>query len=129
MKTIDLRDLKAGDKAWSSQIGEVQIKQVIKVHDYPIKAINESGAFGSFKNDGLCNEVDAHPTLFHSEQEFREYWGLQRDIDAPLTKREQFAMAAMQGLLNSAAYSKPEHYALASVEQADVLLTKLNEKQ
>jgi hypothetical protein len=120
MKTIDLSDLKVGDKAWSMQYGVVYV--------FEIKATIIIKEIGSFDFSGKWMDFDPHPTLFHSEQEFREYWGIQRDIDAPLTKREQFAMAAMQGLLNSAAYSKPEHYALASVEQADALLTKLNEK-
>ena len=120
MKTIDLSDLKAGDKAWSCAYGE---EKVTFVYEKEIEVGN-----ARYHKNGKFFEQDTHPTLFHSEQEFREYWGLQRDIDVPLTKREQFAMAAMQGLLNSAAYSKPEHYALASVEQADALLTKLNEK-
>jgi hypothetical protein len=125
MKTIDLSDLKAGDKAWSAMHGEVTIKIVYRTGmiQTELKLIHyQNGTF--FKDD-------THPTLFHSEQEFREYWGLQRDIDAPLTKREQFAMAAMQGLLANSEYWGGRSFdALinTSVEQADALLTKLNEK-
>jgi hypothetical protein len=127
MKTIDLSDLKVGDKAWSAQNEHGKVTVIDKKNVY-VK-FDSGVCVYFFIENGRVYHDDTHPTLFHSEQEFREYWGIQRDIDAPLTKREQFAMAAMQGLLNSAAYSKPEHYALASVEQADALLTKLNEKQ
>jgi hypothetical protein len=120
MKIIDLSDLKAGDKAWSYQYGVVDIIEIDFSRAYPLGTIT-----GTYTLHGKTIIDHPRPTLFHSEQEFLEYLGLESNT---LTKREQFAMAAMQGLLNSAAYSKPEHYALASVEQADALLTKLNEK-
>ena len=122
MKKIDLSDLKAGDKAWSAMHGEVTIKIVYRMGmiQTELKLIHyQNGTF--FKDD-------THPTLFHSEQEFREYWGLQRDIDAPLTKREQFAMAAMQGLLANPNTLNHYDYSMLAVEQADLLLDKLNEK-
>ncbi len=126
MKTIDLSDLKAGDKAWSVRFGNVILCNPVNT-DYPIQLIDDT----SFDVHGCYYEDDPHPTLFHSEQEFREYWGLQRDIDAPLTKREQFAMAAMQGLLAAMTdfdqYTE-EEIADMAMQQADALLTKLNEK-
>ena len=47
-----------------------------------------------------------------------------------LTKRERFAMAAMQGLAASDAYSQatPTKLALWSVEQADELIAALEKK-
>jgi hypothetical protein len=123
MKTIDLSDLKAGDKAWSYQYGVVDV--------FEIKAEIIIKEIGSFDFSGKWMDFDPHPTLFHSEQEFREYWGLQRDIDAPLTKREQFAMAAMQGLLanKDSRSTSCEFKVETAIEHADALLTKLNEKQ
>jgi hypothetical protein len=122
MKIIDLSDLKAGDEAWSAMHGEVTIKMVYSTGmiQTELKLIHHQN--GTFFKD------DTHPTLFHSEQEFREYWGLQRDIDAPLTKREQFAMAAMQGLLANPNTLNHYDYSMLAVEQADLLLDKLNEK-
>ena len=90
MKTIDLSDLKAGDKAWSCIDGLVEIIKITE-GQYPLETIGNS-----FSINGLYHTDDQHPTLFHSEQEFREYWGMESN---QLTKREQFAMAAMQGLL------------------------------
>jgi hypothetical protein len=44
-----------------------------------------------------------------------------------LTKREQFAMAAMQGLCSKeGAYHRPEHLALDAVNQADAVLAALS---
>ena len=83
MKTIDLSDLKAGDKAWSAMHGEVTIKMVYRtgIIQTELKLIHyQNGTF--FKDD-------THPTLFHSEQEFREYWGLESNT---LTKREQMTI-------------------------------------
>jgi hypothetical protein len=134
MKTIDLSDLKAGDKAWSAMHGEVTIKIVYRMGmiQTELKLIHyQNGTF--FKDD-------THPTLFHSEQEFREYWGLGATLEAfesnTLTKREQFAMAAMQGLLanpngamtegGSMTFS-PDGISHIALKQADALLTKLNE--
>jgi hypothetical protein len=122
MKTIDLSDLKVGDKAWSTQQGEVEVVRIVDGNFYPIHTKTEVYAL-----DGKFSNSYEHPTLFHSEQEFRDYWGIQRDIDAPLTKREQFAMAAMQGLLNSAYDKTYVRIAEQSCKYADALLTKLNE--
>jgi hypothetical protein len=84
-----------------------------------------------YSKDGQRYENDTHPTLFHSEQEFREYWGLEPKIESnQLTKREMFAMAAMQGLLVNSEYwgvNSIDALVNTSVEQADALLTKLNE--
>ena len=125
MKTIDLSDLKAGDKAWSCIDGLVVIEENAYPDIWCIKCYGEW-----YAKNGILNEDDPHPTLFHSEQEFREYWGLQRDIDVPLTKREQFAMAAMQGLLanKDSRSTSCEFKVETSIELADALLTKLNEK-
>jgi hypothetical protein len=125
MKTIDLSDLKPGDKAWSAHHGEVTIKMVINGNIYPIFTDGHD-----YTIDGKFSISDTHPTLFHSEQEFKEYWGIQRDIDAPLTKREQFAMAAMQGILSNHEYSNAtmEGVAKEAIKQADVLMIRLNEK-
>jgi len=122
MKTIDLSDLKVGDKAWSAAIGECRVTYIFE------KVIQCDGTH-EYNVNGTWFDEDTHPTLFHSEQEFRDYWGIQRDIDAPLTKREQFAMAAMQGLLNSAYDKTYVRIAEQSCKYADALLTKLNENQ
>jgi hypothetical protein len=119
--------LKAGDKAWSLQN---EHGKVTAIDGKSVYVEFDSGVcVYFFIENGRVYQDDTHPTLFHSEQEFREYWGLQRDIDAPLTKREQFAMAAMQGLLAAS----PNHFnedslATISIKKADALLTKLNEK-
>jgi hypothetical protein len=126
MKTIDLSDLKAGDKAWSMQYGVVDV--------FEIKATIIIKEIGSFDFSGKWMDFDPHPTLFHSEQEFREYWGIESNT---LTKREQFAMAAMQGLVcSSTGYEQTlvcsstgyEQTSELAVKHADALLTKLNEK-
>jgi predicted lipoprotein len=129
MKTIDLSDLKAGNKAWSAMHGEVTIKMV-----YSTGMIQTELKLIHYQN-GTFFKDDTHPTLFHSEQEFREYWGLGATLEAfesnQLTKREQFAMAAMQGLLANSEYwgaNSIDALVNTSVEQADALLTKLNEK-
>jgi hypothetical protein len=133
MKTIDLSDLKAGDKAWSCIDGE---EKVTFVYEKEI----EVGNARYYKN-GKFFEQDTHPTLFHSEQECQEYLGLCATLEAPesntLTKREQFAMAAMQGLLantngamtegGSMTFS-PDGISRIAVKHADALLDKLNEK-
>jgi hypothetical protein len=122
MKTIDLSDLKAGDEAWSAMHGEVTIKMV-----YSTGMIQTELKLIHYQN-GTFFKDDTHPTLFHSEQEFREYWGLESNT---LTKREQFAMAAMQGLLANGMYSSHANEGVVdyAIELADALLTKLNDKQ
>jgi hypothetical protein len=126
MKTIDLSDLKAGDTAWSCTCGE---EKVIFVYETEIKFGNTH-----YYKNGKFFEKDQHPTLFHSEQEFREYWGLGETLEVlesnQLTKREQFAMAALQGLSNSPYYGDQtfDDVAADAVSFADALLTKLNER-
>ena len=46
-----------------------------------------------------------------------------------LTKREAFAMAAMQGLLSSAVSAKHETFAASAVKMADTLLKELDKEQ
>jgi hypothetical protein len=122
MKTIDLSDLKAGDKAWSCAEGEC----VIQEH-----AIGDTWAIRFkdlwFQTNGIQNFSNQYPTLFHSEQEFREYWGLESN---QLTKREQFAMAAIQGFKLQLGTEDFIYVEMAKqcVKFADALLTKLNEK-
>jgi hypothetical protein len=126
MKTIDLSDLKAGDKAWSVQDGYVK---VVHCHDnctYPIEIKDKKGNYLTYTLNGLSKINNLYPTLFHSEQEFREYWGMESN---QLTKREQFAMVAMQGLLANQ-YSRStscEFKVETAIEHADALITKLNE--
>jgi len=124
MKTIDLSDLKVGDKAWSPIHGEVEVISNYDIGMYPIQINTKKSVYYTYDVNGLYTQDHTHPTLFHSEQEFREYW----DIDAPLTKREQFAMAAMQGLLANKNKLNHYDYSILAVEQADLLLDKLNEK-
>ena len=121
MKKVNLSDLKVGDKAWDYQLGLVTITEICKDNEYCIETDS-----GGYTIGGKLWINDRKPTLFHSEQEFREYWGLQRDTNVPLTKREQFAMAAMQGLLVQPGLS---FYTVAdlAVKAADALRTKLNE--
>jgi hypothetical protein len=123
MKKVDLSDLKEGDKAWSVLEGEGEVKATRHTKGWCIRI---NGKW--YAKNGHANALDQHPTLFHSEQEFREYWGLQRDTNVPLTKREQFAMAAIQGLLANENYSTthPDVIAEISIKQADFMLTKLN---
>jgi hypothetical protein len=118
MKKVDLIDLKVGDKAWSAYQGCVEI--TAKTEFYFVVVGN-----GYYFN-GKMSKDDLHPTLFHSEQEFRDYHGFD---SSTLTKREQFAMAAMQGLLSANKHwSCGEILASCSVQYADALITKLNEK-
>jgi hypothetical protein len=121
MKKVDLSDLKVGDKAWSAAIGECLVT-------YVYERVIQCDGTHEYNSDGTWFEDDDNPTLFHSEQEFREYWGMESNA---LTKREQFAMAAMQGLLANSEYwgaNSIDALVNTSVEQADALLTKLNEK-
>ncbi len=132
MKTIDLSDLKVGDKAWSSRFGEVEITSFFDQHSsFPIEVLTQKGKFYSCSKNGFRGHFEDHPTTFHSEQEFREYWSMQAPESNQLTKREQFAMAAMQGLLAAMTdfdqYTE-EEIADMAMQQADALLTKLNEK-
>jgi hypothetical protein len=122
MKKVNLSDLKAGDKAWSCVEGEGIIKKTDFSEPWTILCHDQW-----YQTNGNSGINDTHPTLFHSEQEFREYWGLQRDTNVPLTKREQFAMAAMLGLLTDKELST-EGAAVLAVKAADALLIKLNEK-
>jgi hypothetical protein len=121
MKTIDLSDLKPGDKAWCAIFGS----GVINDKNSEYVGVDFNGENRYFYLSGNLYQRDVYPTLFHSEQEFREYWGLESNT---LTKREQFAMAAMQGLLNSAYDKTYVRIAEQSCKYADSLLTKLNEK-
>jgi hypothetical protein len=123
MKKVDLSDLKVGDKAWSAMHGYVTVSE--KNHQF-IRVEIKKGFSTYYVNGNFCDS-DTHPTLFHSKQEFFEYWGLQMDTNAHLTKREQFAMAAMQGMLSDKDLST-EGAAVLAVNAADALLTKLNEK-
>jgi len=126
MKTIDLSDLKIGDTAWSCEEGEVIIQKSlegINLH-YPITTENHS-----YTIEGKHYKGDLHPVLFRSKQEFLEYWAIEPKIESnQITKREMFAMAAMQGLLVQPGLS---FYTVAdlAVKASDALLTKLNEKQ
>jgi hypothetical protein len=107
MKTIDLSDLKVGDKAWSAMHGEVAITALDKNSEYPIViCLNSLDCFG-FTLYGRGYKKDIHPTLFHSKQEAIEYWGMESNH---LTKRELKIIDKM-------------------VERAIDLITKLNEKQ
>jgi hypothetical protein len=115
MKKVDLSDLKEGDLAWDYQLGLVAITEIRKGNDYCIETDS-----GGYTIDGKLWVNDNHPTLFHSEQEFLEYWGIESN---QLTKREQFSKAAMQGLLANGMYTSN-----GAIELADALLTKLNEK-
>jgi hypothetical protein len=124
--------LKIVDTAWSCEEGEVLIQKSlegINLH-YPITTENHS-----YTIEGKHYKGDLYPVLFRSKQEFLEYWGLGATLEVvesnQLTKREMFAMAAMQGLLASPDYLtlKWETIADYSVDAADALLTKLKEKQ
>jgi hypothetical protein len=127
MKKVDLSDLKVGDKAWSCVEGEGIIQETDLSKPWTIRCHNQW-----YQTDGISGITDIHPTLFHSEQEFREYWGFGGFLEVfdsnTLTKREQFAMAAMQGLLSDKELST-EGAAVLAVKAADELITKLNEKQ
>jgi len=126
MKKVDLSDLKVGDKAWSAMHGDVAVTALDKNSEYPIViCLNSLDCFG-FTLYGRGYKKDIHPTLFHSKQESIEYWGMESNH---LTKRERFAMAAMQGLLagSNNTYFEAKELALMSIEKADALLTKLNE--
>jgi hypothetical protein len=123
MKKVDLSDLKVGDKAWSCVFGTVIIHGINNETSYPIE-VNAC----TFDVNGFQKYIHTHPTLFHSIEEFREYWSMQ--APETLTKREQFAMAAMQGILSNPDYSKTlvEDVANQAIQQAYVMLIKLNEK-
>jgi hypothetical protein len=131
MKTIDLSDLKAGDKAWSCIDGECVVQKSDMVDTWAIQCkdiwcIKCLGEW--YAKNGILYEDDTHPTLFHSEQEFREYWGME---SKQLPTRAEFAMAAMQGLLANGMYSSHTNEGVVdyAIEIADALLTKLNENQ
>ena len=128
MKTIDLSDLKVGDKAWSPIHGEVEVISNYDIGMYPIQINTKKSVYYTYDVNGLYTQDHPHPTLFHSEQEFREYWGMESNT---LTKREQFAMAAMQGLLAAPVVDPITIKELVSdaIDVADFMLTKLNEKQ
>jgi len=120
MKKVDLSDLKVGDTAWSCVEGEGIIQETDLSKPWTIRCHNQW-----YQTDGISGIKDVYPTLFHSEQEFREYWDMESNA---LTNREQFAMAAMQGLLSANKHwSCGEILASCSVQYADALLTKLNE--
>ena len=127
MKTIDLSDLKIGDTAWSCEEGEVLIQKSlegINLH-YPITTESHS-----YTIEGKHYKGDLHPALFRSKQEFLEYWGLEPKIESnTLTKREQFAMAAMQGILanNRAPEFDYKHVTSAAIRFADYLSYNLAE--
>jgi hypothetical protein len=130
MKKIDLRDLKEGDKAWSCAHGECTVVAIVDGDLYPIN-ISNNKCFAGFTLNGIYSRLDTHPTLFHSKEEFLEYWGFGATLEVvesnQLTKREQFAMAAMQGLLFLG--HGIDKAAELSILHADALITKLNEKQ
>jgi hypothetical protein len=116
MKTIDLSDLKAGDKAWSVQIGECRVT-------YIFENVLQCDGTHEYNVNGTFFEYDTHPTLFHSIEEFLEYWA----IESNQPTRAQVAMAAMQAFVSLG--TGIEKAAELAVKQADALLTKLNEKQ
>ena len=122
MKKVDLSDLKVGDKAFSAAIGNCRVT-------YIFEHVIQCDGTHEYNSDGTWFDYDDNPTLFHSEQEFREYWGLQRDTNVPLTKREQFAMAAMQGILanNRAPEFDYKHVTSAAIRFADYLAYNLEE--
>ena len=97
MKTQNLSDLKIGDTAWSCEEGEVVIQKSLEGLNphYPITTESHS-----YTIEGKHYKGDLYPVLFRSKQEFLEYWGLEPKLESnQLTKREMFAMAAMQGIL------------------------------
>jgi hypothetical protein len=124
MKTIDLSDLKAGDKVWSSQNEHGKVTAIDGKSVYV--EFDGGVCVYFFIENGRVYQDDTHPTLFRSEQEFREYWGMESNA---LTKREQFAMAAMQGLLAAPTVEPVKIKDLVSdaIDVADFMLTKLNE--
>ena len=65
----DFSDAKAGDKCFCASDGWVFIEDVFFGRDYPI-ITNED----DYCVDGKFVESDTHPTLFHSFDEFMEYW-------------------------------------------------------
>jgi len=107
MKTIDLSDLKSGDTAWSCVEGEGIIQETDSSEPWTIRCHNQW-----YQTNGISGVLDIHPTLFHNEQEFREYWCLGETLEVlesnTLTKREIKIIDKM-------------------VERAIDLITKLNE--
>jgi hypothetical protein len=78
MKKIDLSDLKVGDKVFTMHNGWDTIFE-IKVGWWGTYWCSSGHIYSK---DGQRYENDTHPTLFHSEQEFREYWGLGVTLEA-----------------------------------------------
>ncbi len=69
-------------------------------------------------------DMPAMPVLYAPNQ----HGGMERCGTNGLTKREAFAMAAMQGLcVSSGRYSTPQDMAHAAVKAADALLAALEE--
>jgi hypothetical protein len=130
MKKVDLSDLKVGDNAWSAMHGYVTVSE--KNHQF-IRVEIKKG-FSTYYVSGNFCDSDTHPTLFHSEQEFRDYWGLGEKLEVlesnTLTKREQFAMALMQPMMANPSWEdwELEEMIKAVLIAADALITKLNEK-
>jgi hypothetical protein len=119
MKTIDLSDLKAGDKAWSAMHGKVTIKMVYRTGmiQTELKLIHHQN--GTFFKD------DTHPTLFHSEQEFREYWDMEKtetNEKREFTKKAAIALLYAGNLPNQNACRK-------AIEFTEIFFNELNDKQ
>lgn len=64
-----MKPFKKGQKAWSSQDGEIEISD-IREGTNPVKVKD----IGSYTKDGLQYYKDKHPTLFHSLKDCQDYF-------------------------------------------------------
>ena len=76
-KVIDLSDCKVGDKLWSVVAGTVEVLESKIGTTYPI-LITEKEEKSAYDLTGKFVKYDIHPTLFHSFEEFCEYWDLEK---------------------------------------------------
>ena len=107
-KTIDLSDLKVGDKAFSAKYGEVEIVANYEKGKFPICIfVEEFRTRYSYSYNGFYNEDESHPTLFRSLQEFLEYWSITGENRQP-TELKQISVAALQGLLSNPNLKSPD---------------------
>ena len=123
MKTIDLSDLKAGDKAWSATKGEVEITAVDKTQIYGVEVVTCIGTNLTFRLNGMYVAEDTHPALFHSEKEFREYWGMEKtetNEKREFTKKAAIALLYAGNLPNQNACRK-------AIEFTEIFFNELNE--
>lgn len=62
-----MKEFKVGDKVWSVQLGECEVKVIDGEYKYLVGCMNDEGSIGYYTLDGKHHYTDKNPSLFHEK--------------------------------------------------------------